>query len=114
MPCKVDFVSSSPRREQVLNQAAKLQVWLRRQLAMPIPRWLRTEASGECSSDERCVTALCEILTERDGKIPESEDREALELALWWYDHKKADEKRRKAAQRRQRNKKKEARRRKV
>ena len=98
MPCNSDYLAPT-RREQELQRAAKLLVYVYEKTNKTIHPRLRVFAEDIYCRDDSAVAVLCKVLTELDSSSREalvynSHDRTARDLADWWEEHQEADAKR--------------------
>jgi hypothetical protein len=100
MPCNSDYLEPT-KREQELKHAANLLVYVARKLGAVVEPWMTEQAQALYANDERCVTVLCDVLTQlsndsRDRLLySDARDKTARDLADWWEEHQRADARRR-------------------
>lgn len=95
MPCDSSYLGRSEREEQ-LQRAAKLLVFVRQATGVEPEPWALKQAGEYYAKDERAVTELCAALKgmdpdQRERIVYDAHNRDARDLADWWEDHQQAD-----------------------
>jgi hypothetical protein len=98
MGCNSEYLQAS-NREQELQRAAQLLVYVHEQSALEPPEWAKKEAKNIYASDDRSVTELCAFLqgmepVAREQLVYNAKCKTARDLADWWETHQAADRKR--------------------
>lgn len=95
MPCNSDYLQRSTF-EAELQRAAKLLIYVRSALNLPIGSWLAKAARDYYGKGgDQAVIDLCSIMkrlpTEKRNQIVGAKNRDAADLNLWWIEHQLAD-----------------------
>ncbi|MES3005284.1 MAG: hypothetical protein V4690_04270 [Patescibacteria group bacterium] len=100
MPCRSDYLEPTTR-EQELQRAAKLLVYVRRKMGIEPEDWALSQSGNIYANDDRAVIELCAALTSMTSDVLETivynpHDAESRDLADWWEVHQAADAEREK------------------
>ncbi len=96
MPCDSSYLDPKGREKQLQN-AAKLLVFLHKQLGRPIKNWIVKESKEIYCQNEKLVPLLCQTLKDlpedvRNSIVYNAHNKDARKLADWWEEHIEADE----------------------
>lgn len=97
MPCNSDYLAPNAR-EQELQRAAKLLVWVKTKLGKAVPDYAKKAAADIYGAGgDRALKELCSTLKQMNKNKREeliygnARDAVARDLADWWEQHQAAD-----------------------
>jgi hypothetical protein len=104
MPCRSDYLEQN-NREAELQRAAKLYVYVLKQLKEPVPEYAADAADDYYCDDDKPLIELCSTLTKLKRKdkqtfetiVYNAKNATSRDLAGWWEQHRAADLKRARA-----------------